>query len=137
MTVMKDRVAEKNQFFGKKHTRETIEKIAHTKTVSPLTIRGEKSPLWKGGVTEINKKIRSSAKIKKWRRDVFHRDDYTCQICGVRGCELQADHIKPFSLFPKERFELSNGRTLCVPCHKQTPTYLGKIKTYEKKLLKI
>lgn len=76
------------------------------------------------GRTSEHKLIRDSAAMKKWREAVFERDDYTCQICGVRGgVELNADHIKPFAYFPELRFELSNGRTLCVDCHKQTETY--------------
>ena len=38
--------------------------------------------------------------------------------CGQVGGYLEADHIKPFSLYPELRFELSNGRTYCKPCHK-------------------
>jgi 5-methylcytosine-specific restriction endonuclease McrA len=33
---------------------------------------------------------------------------------------LEADHIKPWAYFPSLRFELSNGRTLCRPCHDKT-----------------
>ena len=90
-------------------------------------ISGEKSHYWKGGVTPKNLAIRNSMEMKQWRKAVFERDDYTCQDCGQRGGDLQADHIKPFSLFPELRFEKSNGRTLCVPCHKQTDTYAGRI----------
>lgn len=66
-----------------------------------------------------------SARYRTWRKAVFERDDYTCQGegCGSRGGELNADHIKPFSTHPELRFKVSNGRTLCVPCHKKTPTY--------------
>jgi len=64
-----------------------------------------------------------SAFDREWRIAVFERDNYTCQLCGVRGGRLQADHIKPFKAFPELRHDLSNGRTLCVPCHKTTPTY--------------
>lgn len=124
---------EANPFYGRKHTKETIERIASSKSKNLDTPRGDKSPLWRGGVTEINKKIRSSAGYKEWRRSVFFRDDYTCVLCHERGVELHADHIKPFSLHPELRFSIENGRTLCVPCHKDTPTYLGKIKTYAKK----
>ena len=84
---------------------------------------GSKSPNWKGGKTNEGTKIRSSHRYKEWRKSVFERDDYTCQMCGIRGTTLHADHIKSFALFPDLRFELSNGRTLCVPCHKQTESY--------------
>ncbi len=59
---------------------------------------------------------------------MFVRDDYTCVWCGQLGGTLNADHIKPFSTHPELRFDLDNGRTLCVECHKQTDTYLSKAK---------
>lgn len=80
--------------------------------------KGEKSYLWKGGVTPINEAIRHSFEYKEWRKSVFERDLYICQYCGQVGGYLEADHIKPFSLYPELRFELSNGRTYCKPCHK-------------------
>lgn len=93
---------------------------------------GERSHLWKGGITPINHKIRSSMEYKEWRKSVFERDGYCCTACGYKreaGAErreFNADHIKPFALYPELRFELSNGRTLCVPCHRQTPSYLNR-----------
>lgn len=78
---------------------------------------------WKGGITPENQKIRHSDEYKKWRKAVFERDDYTCQICGARGGKLNADHIKPFAKFPSLRFEVTNGRTLCVICHRTTDTF--------------
>lgn len=77
----------------------------------------------------IGRRGRERDMIKKrpeyiaWRKAVFMRDNYTCQMCGERGGELQADHVKPFAYFPKLRFSLSNGRTLCKTCHRKTPTY--------------
>ena len=85
----------------------------------------------------LNRRIRYSKKMKLWRLGVFARDDYTCQNCGARNGNgkaviLHADHIKPFALFPELRFELSNGRTLCVSCHKKTDTF-GRKPIYAKK----
>lgn len=88
-----------------------------------LAHSGEKSNWWKGGITDKNKALRKSVKFKMWREAVFKRDDWTCQECKIRGGELHPDHIKPFSLFPDLRFELSNGRTLCATCHRNTPTW--------------
>lgn len=81
---------------------------------------------WQGGKTPINQQIRNSKEMAIWRNHVFQRDDYTCQACATRGLKLHADHELPFSLFPDLRFEILNGRTLCVSCHKKTPTYLQK-----------
>lgn len=78
---------------------------------------GENNPAWKGGVYKTNLALRGSPMHKRWSRQVKQRDNYTCQLCGDVGRELNADHIKPFALFPKLRFEVSNGRTLCKPCH--------------------
>jgi len=75
------------------------------------------------GKTPANQKIRQSAAYKSWRTLVFERDNYICQHCEVRGTYLHADHIKPFALYPELRLEPSNGRTLCVPCHKKTGTW--------------
>ena len=121
---------------GKKHSDKHIEKISKScagRVNSPshrLNIsdskKGEKSHFWKGGVTPENLKIRMSAKYKDWRTSIFKRDNWTCIWCGIKGCRktpINADHIKPFSKFPELRFDLSNGRTLCVPCHRKTETY--------------
>lgn len=75
-----------------------------------------------------------SAQERDWRRQVFERDDFTCQICGQRGGRLQADHIKPYSAFPDLRFDLSNGRTLCVDCHRKTDTYGPRAKIAARRL---
>jgi 5-methylcytosine-specific restriction endonuclease McrA len=68
-------------------------------------------------------RARQSLAYRLWREAVFKRDDYTCQNCGVRGGILQADHIKSFAFHPTQRFQVSNGRTLCRGCHRQTPNY--------------
>jgi len=82
-------------------------------------------------VSTENEKVRKSNRYKEWRKEVFQRDDYMCQICGERGGHLHADHIQPFAVFYESRFDLDNGRTLCVTCHKLTPTY-GKPVSYVK-----
>ena len=103
--------------------------------------KGEKSHFWKGGITLLTKQIRQCFKYRQWRSDNFQRDDYTCQICGVRGVYLEVDHYpKKFStifhenkiisleqaLQCEEFWNINNGRTLCKPCHMKTDTYKNK-----------
>ena len=86
--------------------------------------RGEKSHLWKGGLTKKHQLVRGSSEYKIWRESVFERDGYACVLCGdARGGNLNADHIKPFAYYPELRFNVENGRTLCVECHRGTDTY--------------
>ncbi len=94
-----------------------------------LAKRGEENRL-KNPPTEgvLRRRIRYSAKMDKWRKAVFERDNYTCQCCGARNglgraITLNADHIKPFAYHPELRFDLDNGRTLCVECHRKTETW--------------
>lgn len=89
----------------------------------------ENHPNWQGGITPIQLKLRTQEKYKKWRKNVFERDNYTCQECGDnQGGNLQAHHIKPFAYYPNVRYKLSNGVTLCKKCHKQTFKWMGKPK---------
>lgn len=92
---------------------------------------GSKSHFWQGGKTEELRKRRSNAEAREWRKKIFERDNYTCVLCGARSSKenhvvLNADHIKPWSLFPELRLEMSNGRTLCLPCHRNTETWGSK-----------
>lgn len=69
--------------------------------------------------------VRNLPEYKEWRKKVLGRDEFRCIECGTedRASRLEADHIKPFLLYPELIFELSNGRTLCKPCHAKTSTY--------------
>lgn len=101
---------------------------------------GKNAPGWKGGMTKVSQNVRSSTNYTQWRMAVFERDKFTCCSCGASGVYLNADHIKPFHLILKENdikttkqaikceelWDINNGRTLCVPCHKKTDTYGGR-----------
>ena len=116
---------------GIKRSQVWKDNISKSKQDIPLSIRinmsngkkGDKNGMWRGGVTPKNRRARGSIEYKEWRKAIFKRDDYTCQFCKVRGVTLHADHIKPFSLYPELRYEVSNGRTLCIACHRSTDTY--------------
>jgi 5-methylcytosine-specific restriction endonuclease McrA len=93
---------------------------------------GKNNCNWRGGVSTDNQLIRHSSQYKEWRTQVFVRDKWTCQHCKRTGVSLQADHIKPFAYYPTLRFDLNNGRTLCVECHRKTATYGSRKRLYER-----
>lgn len=63
-----------------------------------------------------------SVEDREWRMKIFERDTFRCVICLKTG-RLNADHIKPIATHPELRHVISNGRSLCVECHKKTPTF--------------
>jgi hypothetical protein len=103
----------------------------------PATRKGKDHWHWKGGITPLNLIIRNSKPYKRWRESVFKRDNWTCQNCGIRGGKLRADHIKPFCLFPELRFDINNGRTLCLSCDLKIGWQLFKDANPKKKLTNI
>ena len=107
-------------------------------------LRREESHLWKGGITPLTKQIRRCFKYRQWRSDIFTRDDFTCQVCGLRGVYLEADHYpKLFStifeeykiksledaLNCEEFWNLNNGRTVCQKHNPRIGRPLGKVLT--------
>jgi len=107
--------------------------------------RGSKSHFWKGGKTELAMNIRNHFSYSEWRTKVFERDNFTCQDCGTKGGQLNADHQKPFSFILKHfkiksiedalkcslLWDVSNGKTLCEGCHRKTPTFAKKAINYQ------
>lgn len=101
-----------------RQTPEYREKIAATK-------RGEKSHLWRGGVTPTDPRL-TTWQWRELRRQVYERDKWTCRDCGVhchnkiqsRGCRgqrIQAHHI--VSRRDGGKDEIDNLMTLCMSCH--------------------
>jgi hypothetical protein len=105
------------------------------------TLRGDGNPNWRGGSTALLPKIRNLSEYRVWRAAVFTRDDFTCQHCNRRGCKIDADHRIPFSAIVHEHgittveaavacsalWDVDNGRTLCRPCHQDTPSWGHKL----------
>lgn len=91
------------------------------------SMSGENSPRWQGGKTPYTKRLRGTKKFKDWRMSIFKRDDYTCQKCNERGGTLHPHHIKSFTVYPELRFDVNNGSTLCVDCHRLFHKTYGQI----------
>lgn len=79
--------------------------------------QGNNGPGYIDGRTPLNTTIRHSWEHINWARQVKERDNYICQICGIKGGKLHSNHIKKFSDYSELRFEVNNGITLCKSCH--------------------
>ena len=93
---------------------------------NPHNKQGANNPNWRGGIQSTHLKIRASEEFKRWRNEVFKRDNWTCRNCGKRSnkneyLRIEAHHIKPFAIFPELRFVIDNGKTLCKKCHSKEP----------------
>ena len=69
-------------------------------------------------ITSNGQKKRYGKESIVWRMSVYERDSYKCQCCGNVGGELNAHHILSWADYPKERYDVNNGITLCKECHK-------------------
>ena len=105
-------------------------KLGHgwNKGIPATWVIGEKNINWRGGIKNPNGKLRNSPEYRLWKKSVLTRDNYTCVWCSVSKEDspetiLHADHIKSFTFYPKLRFDINNGRTLCWDCHKKTDSY--------------
>lgn len=76
----------------------------------------ENSHLWKGGITSFEHKERTRFR-REIQKQILKRDDYTCQFCGIRGQDMQVDHIQSWKNYVELRFSMDNCRTLCAKCH--------------------
>ena len=57
-----------------------------------------------------------------FRRTVFERDHHKCRICGATE-DLAAHHITDRTKMPNGGYHMSNGITLCPPCHERAEQF--------------
>jgi hypothetical protein len=104
---------------------------------------------WLGRDPDLRQTIRTCPQYRDWRRRVFERDHFTCQICDRQDCQFNADHFpKTFSMILRdhnittlaqaqtcdELWNIDNARTLCIPCHRNTDSYGFKAASYNKQM---
>jgi hypothetical protein len=82
---------------------------------------GAQIPSWKGGVTPERQTFYASQEWKDAAREVWRRDDASCQRCGKRNKSGQRfafdiHHIVTFAYVPL-RAAVSNLILLCEGCH--------------------
>ena len=135
----------KNRSKLKEVNRVRAEKYIREKGISPPgKRRGENHHNWKGGITPLYSMIRNCFLDEKWRKEIFERDNHTCQHCFQRGGNLEAHHsgkmfavvlsefLKEYNQFSpiedketlfrlatkhEQFWDINNGLTLCKKCH--------------------
>jgi hypothetical protein len=112
----------------------------HNKGIPQPSTVGENNPNWKGGISRLQDKIRGNIRYSMWRAQIFKRDEFTCQSCGIKGKYLEAHHLVAFSkllhknkiqsveeaLDCEELWQEENGISLCKSCHSRTDNHAGR-----------
>lgn len=87
---------------------------------------GKASHLYKHNLTDEDRiRHRIFPELPLWRKKVFARDNYTCDLCSIRGGKIVAHHLNCWAGFKDLRFKLDNGVTLCKSCHHDFHMSLG------------
>lgn len=102
------------------NTRRAIGLILGEKATLVLNGRGEMKTVRQSypipSIIRLEKMIsRPRPRIKLTRREIFRRDNYTCQYCGKRTGELTIDHILPKHRGGRHTWE--NVVTACRACN--------------------
>ena len=113
--------------YGKKHSLETCKKMSkarmgkllsdetrHKMSLAKMGNKynpgspGESNPNWTGG------------NLPYWSKMALLREDYTCQVCGLRDEEImEVDHMLPKSIYPDLILDINNLQVLCPNCHRR------------------
>lgn len=105
---------------------EWVKRVKAAKVVNS----GENHWNWKGGITPITQKNRTSESTSARKLAVIMRDNYRCRICDSKD-NIQAHHINSWSSFPEDRYILENGLTLCKQHHNDYHVYEREVRKNE------
>ena len=84
----------------------------------------------------LNGTIYKDKRYVEWRKKVFERDRFTCQLTGQRGGYLEAHHIYPKYKYPEKIFDEKNGITLSGYSHKWIHRE-NLVESFRRKFLKL
>lgn len=83
-------------------------------------VKGENNPNWNPNLTdEERKKRRNIEGYNDFIKEVYKRDNWTCQCCNEKGKKINAHHLNSYDWDKEHRIDINNGITLCEDCHKE------------------
>ena len=62
---------------------------------------------------------------KNWAKQIKVNADYTCNICGKHGGNLNSHHLNDWHTHEDLRYDINNGVCLCETCHKAFHSWMG------------
>lgn len=92
---------------------------------------GERNGMWNSELTEKERErqkrhARRYPGYQDFRKSVYERDEYTCQVCSDdTGGNLVVHHLNGFHWDENGRTDVNNGVTLCNDCHKEFHSIYG------------
>lgn len=119
-----------NEVLQNEEVRNKIREIMQTedyKRKQSISKSGENNGSYNPNLTdEEREKGRNIEGYKEWRKQVYERDNYTCQCCGEKGHgNLVAHHKNGYHWDKEHRTDVDNGVTLCEDCHKEFHEIFG------------
>lgn len=93
---------------------------------------GERNGMWNSELTEEEREkqkrhARRYPGYQDFRKSVYERDKYTCQICfDATGGNLVVHHLNGFHWDEIGRTDTNNGVTLCNDCHNEFHKIYGR-----------
>ncbi len=117
--------------YGHKHSEETKQKIGESHL-------REKCYRWNPDREAVRRNQRNDPEYKQWVRGAKKRDGNICQLqtTDCLGYNI-VHHIKGWKQYPKLRYLLTNGITLCQRHHPRTRADEERLKPILQKLVKI
>lgn len=109
-----------------KKSRDKLIRIMQTKEYrykQRMVHLGEKNGMYNPNLTdeerEIMYKDKRGDEYNYWRRKVYERDLFTCQVTGEKSKgNIVAHHLDGYNWCIEKRFDIDNGITLCEEIHK-------------------
>lgn len=98
-----------------------------------INFSGENNPTWRSDLTKEERAANSdrnyNPEYQNWRKEVFERDNWNCQITGIkknRKNRLNAHHLFSWVDNLNLRFDVNNGISLIEEIHDLFHTLYGK-----------
>ena len=84
-----------------------------------IIYKRENHPNWNPNISdEDRKKERKYKEYENWRTSIFEKYNYTCQLSGQKGGQLEVHHLSNYSTDIEHRLDINNGIVLAKHIHK-------------------